>query len=191
MNDSRSKNASANGLQMMSKTLWKLQSLLFIILCCHNSFGQVPDQTNKHAEIVISGARFMGDLMKHWIKEYEAGNPQVKFVLEDKGTVEFSEADIIIHGHQPSKAQIYENRTYISFARFAVLPIANVNSPFAKVYAEKGLKKSELKQAFFFNPLDRIDEKPLKIEFNAYSRIQQASAPIVFAKSDLYPSATL
>ncbi|MBK8392868.1 MAG: hypothetical protein IPL23_27970 [Saprospiraceae bacterium] len=191
MNDSRSKNSSSNGLPTMSKKLWKLLSLLFIILCCHNSFGQVPDQTNKRAEIVISGARFTGDLMKHWIKEYEAGNPQVKFVLEDKGTVEFSEADIIIHGHQPSKAQIYENRTYISFARFAVLPIANVNSPFAKAYAEKGLKKSELKQAYFYNPLDRIDEKPLKVEFNAYSRIQQASAPIVFAKTFGYEQTDL
>ncbi|HOY13056.1 MAG TPA: hypothetical protein PLY70_07950 [Saprospiraceae bacterium] len=182
MSNLRSTNSTTKSVTS-KQGLWNFLSLFLILGCCNKISAQLTQDPNKETKIVISGARFTGDLLKHWISAYESANPTVKFVLEDKGTVEFSEADIIIHGHQPTKSEIYENRSYISFARFAVLPIANVKSPFAKAYGEKGLKKSELKQAFFFNPLDRIDEKPLKMEFNVYSRIQQASSPIVFAKT--------
>ena len=166
----------------------------YLFFCCFcSSMINAQDQQNTETEqrIVISGARFTGDLIKHWIKQYNEVNPHVKFVLEDKGSVEYSEADIIIHGHASSKGQNDENRSYYSIARFAVLPIANTNSAFAKEYAEKGLKKSEIKQVYFYNPLDRIDEKPIKVKFNAYSRIQPASAPIVFAKTFGYEQTDL
>lgn len=166
------------------KSFYLLYSMLFMcmFLFSQTSLNAQDDQTQKsETEIIISGARFAGDLLRHWISEYTVANPHINFVVEDKGAAEFSEADIIIHGHQPEKPDA--DRSSLAFARYAILPIANVNSPFAKVYGEKGLKKSEVKQVFFFNPLDRIEEKPLKAEYNAYSRIQQASAPIVFAKT--------
>lgn len=170
---------------------FRLKAFFLFFCCLCFSMLNAQEQQNTEAEqrIVISGARFTGDLIKHWIKAYNNVNPYVKFVLEDKGSVEYSEADIIIHGHASLKSD--ENRSYYSIARFAVLPIANTHSDFAKEYAEKGLKKSEIKQVYFYNPLDRIDEKPIKVKFNAYSRIQPASAPIVFAKTFGYEQTDL
>lgn len=140
---------------------------------------QMSNAQTERKEIVISGARFTADLLNHWIKEYGSIHPEVTFTIENKGAAEYSDADIIIHGHRPAE----NDRNYFVFAKYAVLPIAHAGSPFADYYGNRGLKKSEVKQTFFYNPLDRIGEKPLQVPFNAYARIQKASAPMVFAET--------
>src|SRR5690554_1617281 len=131
-------------------------------------------------EIVVSGARFTTSLFEHWIAEYQKLHPDANFRIENKGSAEYSTADITIHGHKLDKSEIDKNREYISIAKYAIVPVANAQSLFAETYGEKGLSRDELKQAFFYDPIGQ-EKVTLKIPFNVYTRVQKAPSPTAFA----------
>ena len=132
-------------------------------------------------EIVVSGARFTNSLFEHWIAEYKKLHPDANFRIENKGSAEYSIADITIHGHKLDKSKIEKDREYISIAKYAIVPVANAQSPFAEAYGEKGLGREELKQAFFYDPIGQGEKVTLKVPFNVYTRVQQAPSPTAFA----------
>ncbi|MBR9997593.1 MAG: hypothetical protein KFF73_01420 [Cyclobacteriaceae bacterium] len=144
--------------------------------------NQVPAQPADE-ETVLSGARFTNGLFEKWIDEYQILYPGRKFRIEDKGAAEFSNADLIVHGRRLSKSETDKDREYITIAKYAILIVSNENSPFADYYGKKGINTDQIKQVFFFDPIENVDKQELKVPYNVYTRLQLAPSPIVFASS--------
>lgn len=157
------------------------KSKMFLIIYLLWSAGNFSIAQTSEREITISGARFTNELFRHWIDEYQKNNPQITFKQDDKGSYEFSTDDIVITAHRLEKNEIDESSQYVSIARYGILIVANKNSSFAKIYGTKGLTENQIKQIFFFDPLEETDKKSLRIPYNVYTRVQRAPSPEVFA----------
>jgi ABC-type phosphate transport system substrate-binding protein len=68
-------------------------------------------------------------------------------------------------------------------ARYAILPVANNHSSFARTYGEKGLNRDLINQLFFYDIYaDKDKQAEIKSPFTIYTRLQQAGVPTVFAR---------
>lgn len=156
------------------KTLLVATGLAFSI--GQNGFSQ----TSNPNEVVITGVRFAYPLLEKWIGEYKAANPQAQVRIETRTVTDPQKYDLLIEAYEQEK-EVKETREYISVARYALLPIANAKSAFAKEYAEKGLVEKNYKQIFFHDIYAEKD-KSLTTPFTIYTRLQKAGAPVTFAK---------
>jgi ABC-type phosphate transport system substrate-binding protein len=131
--------------------------------------------------VVVTGARFSYQLMEKWIDAYNKINPGVQIIIESRGSTDPLKFDVLaeVYSH---KEEIKKNRHYVTVGRYAILPVATSNSPFANLYSEKGLNKDRI-VSIFFNDIFNSQEKKKSIEanFNPYTRLQKAGAPSVFA----------
>lgn len=145
------------------------------------AFGpSVFSQTSNPNEVVITGVRFAYPLVEKWIGEYKAANPQAQIRIETRTVTDPQKYDLLIEAYEQEK-EVKETREYISIARYALLPIANAKSVFAKEYADKGLNEKTYKQVFFHDIYAEKD-KSLTTPYTVYTRLQKAGAPITFAK---------
>lgn len=132
--------------------------------------------------VVITGNRFSYPLVQKWIDEYNKTNPNAQIVIESRGTNDPAKYDILVEAYEQDEA-IRQTREYIHVARYAILPVANSKSALAKTYADKGLDADLIKQIFFHDIFaDQEKQKPIKLPFTVYTRLQKAGAPIVFSK---------
>jgi ABC-type phosphate transport system substrate-binding protein len=138
-----------------------------------------PSRTDK--VVIITGARFSYTLIQRLIDDYNRTNPDIQIIIESRGSNDPATYDIL--------AEVYdrqdiapETREYAYIARYAVLPVANAASEFAKVYEKNGLTTKLIKQIYFFDPLaDRDKEQRIKAPFTVYTRLQKAGVPIIFS----------
>lgn len=140
-------------------------------------------QTVKKQVVIVTGVRFSYPLVQKWIDEYNEVNPDVQIIIEARGSADPSQYDILIEAYEQDEA-IRKNREYAYIARYAVVPVANSKSEFAKVYGQKGLNAQVVKQ-LFFEDIFADAEKAEKITapFTTYTRLQKAGAPLVFANT--------
>jgi len=132
--------------------------------------------------VLITGVRFAYPLMQKWIDDYNIVNPDIQIVIESRGSSDPSKYDILIEAYEPDEA-IKKNREYFYIARYAILPVANSKSEFAKIFGEKGLDQNLIKQLFFNDMFaDKENEKEIKVPYTIYTRLQKAGAPIIFTK---------
>ncbi|MBT1703928.1 hypothetical protein [Chryseosolibacter indicus] len=151
----------------------------FLLLIASASFAQSEGQTKK---VVITGARFTYPLLQKWINEYKEVNPSVEVIINPRTTSDPASYDLLIEAYQLSR-EIQEEREVISLGRYALLPIANSKSHFAKTYEEKGLDKDLLKQIFFHDIYtSKEKQKQVRVPYTVYTRLQKAGPPITFAK---------
>ena len=130
--------------------------------------------------VVITGNRFSYPLVQKWIDEYNKTNPNAQIVIESRGTSDPARYDILVEAYEQA---VKQTRQYVYAARYAILPVANSKSAFAKTYADKGLDTDLIKQIFFHDIFaDQEKQKPIKLPFTVYTRLQKAGAPIVFSK---------
>lgn len=145
------------------------------------TFGQSGySQTVNPNEVVITGVRFAYPLLEKWIGDYKAANPQAQIRIETRTITDPQKYDLLIEAYEQEK-EVKDTREYISVARYALFPIANAKSEFAKEYAEKGLNEKSYKQIFFHDIYAEKD-KSLTTPYTIYTRLQKAGAPITFAK---------
>lgn len=137
--------------------------------------------TENHKVVLITGARFAYPLLQKWIDDYSTVNPDVQILIESRGTVDPSKYDILIEAYEHSD-EIKRNREYIYIARYAIVPVANSYSDFAKTYGDKGLTKEIIRQLFFHDIYADIETLTIKDTYTVYTRLQKAGAPTVFAK---------
>ena len=131
--------------------------------------------------IVLTGARFSYQLMEKWIDAYNKVNPEVQIIVESRGSTDPLKFDVLAEVY-PHTEEIKKNRQYISVGRYAILPVATSNSPFAKLYEEKGLNKERIVNIFFNDIFNRPERKnSIEVNFTPYTRLQKAGAPSVFA----------
>lgn len=158
----------------------KLNSLLLAtglsVLAGSSLFAQETAQN----KVVITGVRFAYPLVDRWIKAYTAENPQTQLTIETRTITDPEKYDVLIEAYDQERIA-KEGREVISIGRFALLPVANSKSEFAKEYAEKGLNEKTYKQIFFHDIYAEKDET-IRTPFTVYTRLQKAGAPVTFAK---------
>lgn len=131
--------------------------------------------------VVVTGARFSYALVQKWIDEYNKVNPAVQIIIESRGATDPLQYDIVAEVSEHEE-NVRRNREYIHVARYAILPVANSRSLVAKVYADQGLSTDLIHQIYFYNIFsDRDKQKTIQTPFTAYTRLQKAGAPAVFA----------
>jgi ABC-type phosphate transport system substrate-binding protein len=129
----------------------------------------------------ITGVRFAYPLVQKWIDEFNKEYPDVQVIIESRSSSDPKEYDILVESYEQSE-EIKEQREYVYIARYAVLPVANSKSEFAKVYSDKGLDKDLITQIFFHDIYaDTEEQKDIKAPFTVYTRLQKAGAPISFS----------
>lgn len=141
-----------------------------------------PATPKKERLVTITGVRFAYPLVQKWIDDYNRTNPEVQIIIESRGSGDPTKYDILIEAYQP-EADKKVTRDYFYLGRYAVLPIANSRSAFAKEYASKGLSQNLIKQLFFHDIFaDKSDRAAIKTPYTVYTRLQKAGAPITFSK---------
>jgi ABC-type phosphate transport system substrate-binding protein len=140
-------------------------------------------QGNKQTKIVlITGTRFCYPLLQKWIDDYSRVNPQVQIIIEPRGTTDPTHYDILVEVYEQDE-EIKKSREYLYVARYAILPVANSKSEFARIYREKGINQDLISQLFFHDLYsDKKKEQDIKAPYTIYTRLQKAGAPIFFTK---------
>jgi ABC-type phosphate transport system substrate-binding protein len=132
--------------------------------------------------IRMTGVRFAYPLVEHWIDRYNKVNPNVQIVIEWRGTTDPSQTDILVEAYEHSD-DMKKDREYFYVGRYAILPVANSRSEFAKTYAEKGLTTQTITQIFFHDIFaDKDKQEDIIAPYTTYTRLQKAGAPTVFSK---------
>lgn len=131
-------------------------------------------------KVVITGVRFAYPLVEKWIKDYTTANPKSQIVIETRTITDPQKYDLLIEAYDQDK-EVKETREYLSVGRYALLPVANAKSAFAKEYVEKGLNEKTYKSVFFHDIYAEKD-KSITTPFTIYTRLQKAGAPLTFAK---------
>jgi phosphate transport system substrate-binding protein len=132
--------------------------------------------------VVVTGARFSYKLVQKWIDDYNKVNPQVQIIIESRGSADPAKFDILAEVYEQEE-DVRKNREYINIGRYAILPVANSNSAFAKTYADKGLNTDQISQIFFHDIFaDKEKLKEIKTPYTVYTRLQKAGVPYVFTK---------
>ena len=145
---------------------------------------QTPNgQANKQAKVVlITGTRFCYPLIQKWIDDYYKVNPKVQVLIESRGTTDPAQYDILAEAYEQDD-ETKKNREYLYVARYAILPVANSKSEFARIYTEKGINQDLINQLFFHDIYaDKKKEQEINVPYTIYTRLQKAGAPIVFTK---------
>lgn len=158
----------------------KLKTLLLISGLSLSLFTNTFAQEQADNKVIITGVRFAYPLVEKWIKEYTAANPKSQIVIETRTITDPQKYDLLIEAYDQDK-EVKETREYISIGRYALLPIANAKSAFAKEYADKGLNEKTYKQIFFHDIYAEKD-KSLTTPYTIYTRLQKAGAPLTFAR---------
>jgi len=136
----------------------------------------------KQKFVVITGVRFAYPLIQKWIDDYNKENPEVQIIIESRGTADPAKYDILVEAYDKDN-ELLKSREYVHIARYAVLPVANSTSEFAKTYSSKGLNKQLINQLFFHDIYaDKDKEQEIKSPYTIYTRLQKAGAPITFAR---------
>jgi phosphate transport system substrate-binding protein len=157
----------------------KFKSLLFASAFSLLTISGFSQEASDH-KVIITGVRFAYPLVEKWIKDYTAANPQAQIVIETRTITDPQKYDLLIEAYVQEK-DVRETREYLSVGRYALLPIANSKSAFAKEYGEKGLNEKTYKQIFFHDIYAEKD-KSLPSGYTIYTRLQKAGAPVTFAK---------
>lgn len=144
--------------------------------------SEVPTSNKKQHVVKITGVRFSYPLLQHWIDKFNVEYPDVQVIIESRGSADPSQYDILVEAYPPVE-ETSKNREYLYIARYAVLPIANSKSSFARVYSDKGLNKELITQLYFHDIYaDKEEQKKIKVPFTVYTRLQKAGAPVVFSQ---------
>ncbi len=144
--------------------------------------SEAPTPGKKQHVVKITGVRFSYPLIQHWIDKFNSEYPDVQVIIESRGSADPSQYEILVEAYPPAE-EIKKNREYVFIARYAVLPIANSQSGFGKVYRDKGLDKNLITQLFFHDIFaDKEEQKKVNVPFTVYTRLQKAGVPVVFSQ---------
>ena len=131
--------------------------------------------------VVVTGARFSYKLVERWIDEYNKVSPNVQIIVEARGSADPLKYDILAEVYRHDD-DFRSKREYINVGRYAILPVANSVSAFARNYSQKGLNGELINQIFFDDIFaDQERQKDLKAPYTVYTRLQKAGVPTVFA----------
>lgn len=160
--------------------------LYFLVLSRAALFAQQSEK-----KVVITGVRFAYPLIEKWIEAYKGVNPDVTVSIDARTTTDPARYDLLIEAYEPDPA-VKDSRDYLYVGRYALLPVANEKSAFAKAYGEKGLTEDLIKQVYFNDIYaDKKNQKKIAADYTIYTRLQKAGAPITFSHYFGYEQANI
>ena len=156
-----------------------MKSWIVLVLLVSGSVLVQAQSTEK--KVIITGVRFAYPLVEQWIAEYKKENPDVAVQIEPRSTTDPSKYDLLIEAYEPD-GTLKDTREFVNVARYALLPVANAQSAFSKIYGEKGLTQPLIRQ-LYFNDItsNKKDREEIKVPYTVYTRLQKAGAPVTFA----------
>jgi phosphate transport system substrate-binding protein len=164
-------------------------SLLLTLIALNGVFAQGTSSSKEinvkpirsEKVVILTGVRFAYPLAQKWIDLYNESNPEAQIIIEQRGSQDPSQYDLLIEAYHPTPSN-HTTREYVNVARYAILPIANSQSAFAKQYGDKGLNEDLIKQIFFHDIFaDKENQKEIKTPYTIYTRLQKAGVPVTFA----------
>ena len=159
-----------------------MKTILIVVLLYAIPYQCAFSQTAPDKKLVITGARFTYPILEKWIGAYKQVHPEVAIHIEPRTTTDPSQFDLLIEAYE-TEGQIKQEREYLYLGRYAVLPVANSKSAFAKSYGDKGLNAALIKQIFFHDIYASKDkDSEIKASYTVYTRLQKAGAPTTFAR---------
>jgi phosphate transport system substrate-binding protein len=160
------------------KSIISFTVVYFLVLMASSVFAQPV----KDKKVIITGVRFAYPLVEKWIAEYKKSNPSTAIVIESRNVTDPANYDLLIEAYEPEK-EAKEDREYLYIGSYALLPIANASSSFAKEFSPKGLTQDLIKQVYFHDIYaDKQKQQVINFPFTVYTRLQKAGAPVTFAK---------
>ncbi len=160
--------------------------LYFFVLLTSSLFAQSQEK-----KVVITGVRFSYPLVEKWIEGYKVTHPEVSVIIESRSVTDPEKYDLLIEAYEPEKA-VRENREFLYLAKYALLPVANRSSAFARAYSEKGLTTDLIKQAYFNDIYsDKKQKNGISVNYTVYTRLQKAGAPVTFSSFFGYEQANI
>jgi hypothetical protein len=142
----------------------------------------LAQENHSEKKVIITGVRFAYPLVEQWIERYSEANPDVTIVIDPRTSSDPAHYDLLIEAFEPEK-EIKDEREYLYIGRYALLPIANARSLFAKTYASKGLTGGLIRQLFFHDVFaDHENQEKITAPYTVYTRLQRAGAPMTFAR---------
>ena len=160
----------------MKMSTQKITTILFLFVL---GFSATAQESSK---VIVTGVRFSYPLVQSWIDAYKTSNPNANIQIESRTTTDPAQYDLLIEAFEPDSAA-KNTRDFVYIGRYALLPVANAQSSFAKQFAAKGLTEEIIKQAYFTDPYaDKRKEKKIAANYTVYTRLQKAGAPITLAK---------
>jgi len=151
--------------------------IYFLVLLTSAAFAQ----STPNGKVVITGVRFAYPLVEKWIRDYKATNPSVQVSIDPRSTVDPAKYDLLIEAYEPDQS-IKDSRDFLYLGRYALLPVANSTSEFAKTYSKKGLTEGQIKEVFFHDIFaEKKNNEKISSPVTVYTRLQRAGAPITFA----------
>jgi ABC-type phosphate transport system substrate-binding protein len=151
------------------------------VLNAENNGGSGAPEAKKRKVVVVTGVRFAYPLVQKWIDDYNESQPDVQIIIESRGSAD-PQSDILVEAYEPDE-ETKKTREYLYVARYAVVPVANSQSAFAKTYSTKGLTRGLISQLYFHDVFaDKDKQIKIKEPFTIYTRLQKAGAPIAFTK---------
>ena len=152
-----------------------------IVLVMLVTAGVLAQAQAPEKKVIITGVRFAYPLVEQWIAEYKQEHPEVTVQIEPRSTTDPSKYDLLIEAYELDAAA-RDSREFVNLARYALLPVANAQSAFARIYGEKGLTQPLIRQLYFNDiTASKKDREEIKVPFTVYTRLQKAGAPITFA----------
>ena len=152
--------------------------IYFLVLFTSAAFAQ----SAPNGKVVITGVRFAYPLDEKWIRDYKRINPSVQVSIDPRSTVDPANYDLLIEAYEPNQ-NIKDSREFFYFGKYALLPVANSTSEFAKNYGNKGLTEKQIKEIFFQDVFaDKKNREQINFPLTVYTRLQRAGAPITFAR---------
>lgn len=132
--------------------------------------------------VVVTGARFSYPLLQQWIDDYNKVNPSAQIIIESRGSSDPAQYDILAEVFEPN-LEAKATREYVYVARYAIFPVANSKSAFAKIYQDKGLSQHLISQLYFHDLYgDKQKDEEINVPYTVYTRLQRAGVPIVFTR---------
>ena len=162
-------------------------SALFIMLSAYSHA-----QTSANGRVLITGSRFTYPLVEQWMAGFKKVYPEVEVRILPRGGASADSGNLIINAHKLLPTEIKPNYTVVNIGKYAILPIVNPNSAFAREHVARGIREKEIKQ-YFFQEYDGFHDdsreakeaKKRKAKTNhepvIYTREQKACVPQAFA----------
>lgn len=163
------------------KSLIPTGALCFMVLFT-TSLSAQGQTGNGNKVVTVTGVRFAYPLLEKWIDDYKEADPNTQIEIVPRSTTDPLQYDLLIEAYEPD-GTVQQTRDFVYVARYALIPVANATSDFAKIYSDKGLTR-ELIEVIYFNDIyaDAREAPKLGAEYTVYSRLQNAGAPITFSK---------
>jgi phosphate transport system substrate-binding protein len=166
------------------KTGTRVNKNIFSAIACaivFSSAGYLSAQ-DQSPSFTVHVEKSLSPLADGWVKEYSKINPGVSIHLTDQVN-NGSSPEIRLFEHFQDAAPLLPGEAAVHAGQVAILPFIHHKNPLFEKELKRGLKHSRLKEIFFAEELDWLDEtgKSKDPDYEIYTPVPHSSTAEAFA----------